>query len=132
MHPFVDHAINLTRRELLYGAGLGIGAIALASLLHQESRGQAKKDNPLLPKKPHFAPTAKRVIYLHMVGAPSHLDLFDYKPELAKHDGEPCPKEFIEGKRFAFIRGHPRLFGSKFKFAKHGQGGVELSELLPH
>ena len=66
-----------------------------------------------------------------MVGAPSHLDLFDYKPELVKHNGEPCPKEFIEGKRFAFIRGHPRLLGSKFKFAKYGQNGVELSELLP-
>src|SRR4051812_21183104 len=138
VHPFLEHAVHLTRRELFRRGGLGLGAIALASLLNRETRAGAgsgdpapARGNPLAPKKPHFAAKAKRVIYLHMVGAPSHLDLFDAKPELLKRDGEPCPKKFIEGKRFAFIRGHPRLLGSKYKFAKHGKGGVELSELLP-
>src|SRR5436190_11645299 len=100
--------------------------MALGELLRADTAGM----NPAA-RQPHFAAKAKRVIYLHMVGAPSHLDLFDAKPELVKRDGEPCPKEFIEGKRFAFIRGHPRLLGSKYKFARHGKGGVELSELLP-
>jgi hypothetical protein len=67
-----------------------------------------------------------------MVGAPSHLDLFDHKPALVQHDGQLCPKEFIEGKRFAFIRGHPKLLGTRFRFGRHGKGGVELSELLPN
>src|SRR5262249_46302849 len=98
-----------------------LGAMALGSLLARETQA-----------KPHFPARAKHVIYLHMVGAPSQLDLFDPKPELVKRDGELCPKEFIEGKRFAFIRGHPHLLGSKFKFARHGKGGLELSELLPH
>src|SRR5580704_500763 len=123
------HSQLIHRRHFFQRTGLGIGAMALSSLLRQAS---AETVNSLAPRAPHFAPRAKRVIYLHMIGAPSHLDLFDFKPELAKHNGEPCPKEFIEGKRFAFIRGHPRLLGSKFKFAKYGQNGVELSELLPH
>src|SRR5262245_2460957 len=114
MHP-------LTRRTFLKRSGLCLGAMALGTLLTREGHA-----------KPHFTPRAKRVIYLHMVGAPSQLDLFDHKPELLKHDGEPCPKEFIEGKRFAFIRGHPKLLGTKFKFARHGKNGAEISELLPH
>jgi uncharacterized protein (DUF1501 family) len=81
----------------------------------------------------HFAPRAKRIIYLFMAGAPSQLDLFDYKPALQKHDGDEIPQEFIpKGERFAFIKGTPRLLGSPYAFARHGQSGAEISELLPH
>ncbi len=88
--------------------------------------------NPLAPRPPHFAPKAKRVIYLHMSGAPPHLDLFDYKPELVKHNGEPCPDSFIKGKRFAFTSGTPKLLGTPRTFAQHGQGGVWMSDAVPH
>ena len=135
MTPFEARAVALTRREFLRSSGLGIGALALGGLLGESLYGAAPADapgGPLAPRTPHFAPRAKRVIYLHMVGAPSQLELFDYKPELRKHDGQPCPKEFIEGKRFAFIRGHPHLMATRYNFARHGQSGQEISELLPH
>jgi hypothetical protein len=82
--------------------------------------------------RPHFAPKAKNIIYLHMIGAPSQLDLFDYKPLLQKMDGQKCPEELTKGKRFAFIGGEMALAGTEFKFQRHGQSGLELSELLPN
>src|SRR5687767_8627174 len=134
MHPLNEQLQSITRREFFKRSGFSVGTIALASLLSEESAAsEAKRTvDPLMARRPHFKPRAKRVIYLHMVGAPSQLDLFDFKPELVKHDGELCPKEFIEGKRFAFLRGHPKLLGTKFKFGEHGQSGVAMSELLPH
>ena len=122
----------LTRRALLQGTTMGLGSVALGLLLGEESPAAAAALDPQSPKPTHFPARAKNVIFLHMVGAPSQLDLFDYKPTLQKFDGQLCPKELIEGQRFAFIRGHPSLMGSPFKFAQHGQSGVELSELLPH
>ncbi len=122
---------DLTRRALLQGTSMGLGSLALGWLLGQESQAAAPTD-PLAPRQPHFAPRAKSVIFLHMVGAPSQLDLFDYKPTLQKFDGEPCPKELLEGQRFAFLRGHPSLLGTKFRFSQHGQSGIEISENLPH
>src|SRR5687767_994367 len=103
MHPFDEYCRHVTRRAFLRRSGLGLGAMALGSLLTESllAAGAAGTRNPLAPRPPHFAPRAKRVIYLHMVGAPSQLDLFDYKPELEKHDGKPCPDDFIKGKRFA-------------------------------
>jgi hypothetical protein len=86
---------------------------------------------PLLPLSPSFAPKAKRVIYLHMVGAPSQLELFDYKPILKKYDGKDCPKEYLEGQRFAFIQGVPKMLGPQFEFAQHGQSGAWISDRLP-
>jgi hypothetical protein len=88
--------------------------------------------NPLAPRQPHFAAKASRVIYLHLTGSPPHLDLYDYKPELAKRNGQNCPEEFTKGKRFAFTSGTPKLLGTPRKFAQHGQGGVWLSDALPH
>src|SRR5437868_793947 len=88
--------------------------------------------NPLAPKQPHFTGKAKRVIYLFMAGAPSHLELFDNKPELAKFDGTLPPPELLKGYRAAFINPNSKLLGPKFKFARYGQSGAELSELLPH
>ena len=78
-----------------------------------------------------FAAKAKRVIYLHLTGSPPHLDLFDYKPELVKHDGEPCPDSFLKGKRFAFTSGVPKLLGTPRKFAQYGKNGVWMSDALP-
>jgi hypothetical protein len=121
--------LHLTRRALFERAGMGIGTIALSSLLGQESRAESAGESA---PAPHFVPRAKNVIFLHMVGAPSQLELFDHKPTLAQYDGQPCPKHLIEGQRFAFLRGHPSLLGPRFKFAKHGESGLELSELLPH
>ena len=88
--------------------------------------------DPLAPKPPHIAAKAKRVIYLFMAGAPSHLELFDNKPELAKFDGQLPPAELLKGYRAAFINPNSKLLGPKFKFARHGQCGAEISELLPH
>jgi uncharacterized protein (DUF1501 family) len=121
--------LKLHRRALFHRGGMGIGSLALGWLLGQESRGS--ETGPSLPQ-PHFPARAKSVNFLHMVGAPSQLELFDHKPTLAKYDGEPCPQHLLEGKRFAFLRGHPSLLGPRFKFARHGHSGLELSELLPH
>jgi hypothetical protein len=130
-----EHLLNVTRRTFLKRTGVGIGAIALGSLLKESlfARDLAKgSGNAVAARPPHFAPQAKRVIYLHMVGAPSQLDLFDHKPALLKFDGKPCPEEFIQGKRFAFLRGHPNIAASRYTFARHGRSGAEISELLPH
>lgn len=116
-----------TRRELFGRAGVGVGTVALSQLLSDSGFGQtAGTDFRSAVAK------AKNVIFLHMVGAPSHLDLFENKPALKKYDGELCPQKYLEGQRFAFLRGHPKLLGSRFRFQKHGESGNELSELLPH
>jgi hypothetical protein len=88
--------------------------------------------NPLAPKSPMFPGRAKSVIYLHMAGAPSQLETFSYKPELAKLDGQDCPPSLLEGKKFAFIRGVPKMLGPQAKFRQHGRSGLWLSENLPH
>ena len=85
----------------------------------------------MTPRPPHFAPKAKRVIYLHMSGGPPQQDLFDFKPELVKHHLQPCPDSLLKNQKFAFIKGHPKLLGSPYKFAKCGQSGAVVSELLP-
>ncbi len=109
-----------------------MGAIALGQLFRENGwAAPAALANPLAPKQPHFAPKAKRVIYLFMAGAPSHLELFDYKPELAKWNGKTPPADLVKDYRAAFINPNAALLGPKFKFAKHGQSGAELSELLP-
>src|ERR1700722_20345175 len=127
----------VTRRHFFQDCGIGLGKIALSSLLagtfaRGSSAAAADADNPLAPKQPHFAPKAKRVIHLFMAGAPSQLDLFDYKPKLAELEGKPIPPEVIGGQRYAFIRADAGALGPQFKFAKYGQSGAELSEMLPH
>ena len=121
---------TLARRWFLKECGVGLGAVALQQLLG--ARAACAAADPVAPKPPHFRPRAKNVIFLFMAGAPSHLELFDYKPQLAKYDGTLPPKELIEGYRAAFINPNSTLLGPKFKFAKHGQCGAELSELLPY
>lgn len=127
-------AEEFTRRGLLERIGYGIGSVALTSMLAEEAAASNSlpTSNPLAPKSTVRPARAKNVIYFHMVGAPSHLDLFHHKPALNKYDGQECPPEYLEGARFAFIRGTPKLLGSEYKFQKHGEAGQELSELLPN
>src|SRR5262249_53427041 len=122
---------GISRRWFIEQCGVGMGALALCQLLAQSGLA-AQNDNPLAPRGTHHAPKAKRVIYLFMAGAPSHLELFDNKPQLAKFDGTLPPADLLKGYRAAFINPQSKLLGPKFKFARHGQNGVELSELLPH
>ena len=123
---------SLARRWFLQQCGVGLGAAALAELAGNRASAAPLPINPLAPKPSHFAGKAKSVIYLFMAGAPSHLELFDNKPELAKWDGKLPPAELLKGYRAAFINPNSKLLGPKFKFAKHGNCGAELSELLPH
>src|SRR5262245_46422891 len=124
---------SLARRWFLKECGVGLGAAALAELLGPAAHaGVNAPADPLAAKKGHFPAKAKSVIYLFMAGAPSHLELFDYKPELAKWNGKLPPAELVKGYRAAFINPSSTLLGPKFQFAKHGQSGAELSELLPH
>src|SRR5438270_8695004 len=132
MHPQLERLHLQTRRHFLKDASLGLGALALSSLAAGQSAASQDFDNPLAPRKPHHLPKARRVIYLHLTGSPPHLDLYDYKPELVKRTGQPCPDAFTKGKRFAFTSGTPKLLGTPRKFAQHGQGGVWLSDAVPH
>ncbi len=125
----------LSRRWFFEQCGVGLGTMALGHLLRSAgfaAPADAAATNPLAPKKPHFEPKAKSVIYLFMAGAPSHLELFDNKPQLAKFDGTLPPADLLKGYRAAFINPNSKLLGPRFKFARHGQSGTELSELLPH
>ncbi|MFN0123042.1 MAG: DUF1501 domain-containing protein [Blastocatellia bacterium] len=118
-----------TRRHFFkQAAGFGIGSLALNSLLNE----QLLATPPESPDGPPLAPKAKNVIFLFMAGAPSQLDLFDYKPALIKYDGQDIPPEYIKGERFAFIKGVPKLMGTPFEFKRHGQSGQEMCNLLPH
>ena len=126
---------QVSRRWFIEQCGVGLGAMAFGHLLQIPGFAAALQDaplNPLAPKKPHHTAKAKSVIYLFMAGAPSHLELFDFKPQLAKFDGTLPPPELLKGYRAAFINPNSKLLGPKFKFAKYGKSGAELSELLPH
>jgi hypothetical protein len=122
-----------TRRQFFKDCSVGLGTIGLASILNERLfAADIKPEDPLAPKKPHFAGKAKNVIYLHMAGAPSTLDLFDYKPKLTELNGKACPESYIRGQQFAFIKGVPKLLGTPHKFAKYGKSGAEISSILPH
>jgi hypothetical protein len=121
-----------TRRWFFRDCGVGLGAVALHSLLGGASAATPTAVSPLAPKQPPFPAKAKNVIFLFMAGAPSHLELFDNKPALAKMDGKLPPPDLIKDYRAAFINPSSKFLGPKFKFAKHGKCGAQLSELLPH
>ena len=121
---------EVSRRWFFEQCGVGLGAVALGQLFQEA--GYAASVDPLAPKQPHFAPKAKNVIFLFMAGAPSHLELFDNKPQLAKFDGTLPPADLLKGYRAAFINPNSTLLGPKFKFSRYGQSGAEISELLPH
>jgi len=133
MHPRIELLQHTTRRFFLQQAAAGVGTAALASLLAGDSTAASSSGtDPLAPRQPHFAPRAKRVIYLHMTGSPPNLDLFDYKPELVRLDGQDCPQEFLAGKRFAFTSGTPKLLGTRRTFGRYGQSGSWMSDAIPH
>src|SRR5436190_22552783 len=139
MNPFAhDNALpQLTRRHFFGKYALGIGGLALASLLDADKllgAGSGAATNPMGPKAPHFPPRAKNIIYLFMAGGPSQLDLFDYKPKLVEPNSQPIPQSFIEGKRFAFMSSShgTKLLGTRREFKRHGQSGPWVSELFPH
>jgi hypothetical protein len=128
---------TLTRRHFFGRCGMGLGGIALASLMNERLLGADVPEalpNPMAPKKPHFAPKAKNIIYLFMAGGPSQLELFDYKPKLLELNGKPIPQSFIEGKRFAFMGSShgTNLLGTRRAFKQHGQNGMWVSEMFPH
>lgn len=135
-NPHFDRLAWQTRRHFLRQSSAGLGAIGLAGLLQQEGRGASvgrdEVPNPLAAKPPHFAPKAKRVIYIHCTGSPPHLDLFDYKPELVARDGQNCPDSFLKGRSFAFTSGVPKLLGTPRKFSQYGSQGMWMSDAVPH
>ncbi len=126
---------QVTRRHFFSQCSMGLGSIALGSLLG-DGLVKAASVNPFQPGKPHFAPKAKNVIYMFMAGGPSQLELYDWKPELARRTGGDIPEEFIKGKRFAFMnssfKDQKKLLGPVKKFHQHGQGGMWFSENIPH
>ena len=130
----LDLSPLVARRHFFRDCGVGVGKVALGGLLANEmARGAVAADvNSLAPRQPHFNGKAKAVIHLFMAGAPSQLDLFDNKPKLAEYEGKPIPPEVVGSQRYAFIRPDSNCLGPRFKFAKHGQCGTELSEVLPH
>jgi hypothetical protein len=138
MDKFFQHDLEqLTRRYFLKECATGLGAMALGSLFGRCNSISNKSTvdfsgNPLLPKPPHFIPKAKSVIYLHMAGAPSQLEMFDYKPDLTKLDGQDCPQSLLEGKKFAFIRGVPKMLGPQVGFKQYGESRAWVSDHLPH
>jgi hypothetical protein len=135
-----------TRRHFLHTCSTGLGAMALGSFLESCGFGDKATDkkavqapvmgssseSPMAGRPAQFPGKAKRVIYIHMAGSPSQLELFDYKPELVKYNGKDCPQELLTGKKFAFIRGVPKMLGPQGKFARHGQSGAWVSDYLPH
>ncbi|AIM37661.1 sulfatase [Sphingobacterium sp. ML3W] len=129
----------VTRRHFLKDCVAGVGSIALGSFLascggNTNTGGAFDLNalNPLIPKSPHFPGKAKSVIYLHMAGAPSQLELFDYKPVLQTLHNQPCPESLLAGKKFAFIRGIPKMLGPQATFKQYGQSGAWVSDHLPH
>ncbi|HAE18634.1 MAG TPA: sulfatase [Verrucomicrobiales bacterium] len=132
MNPQLESLQYKTRRHFFKKCSMGLGGVALSEMLATDAMGLEAPDNPLLPKLPHFAPKAKRVIYLHLTGSPPHLDLWDHKPELVKRDGEECPDEYIKGKKFAFTSGTPKLMGSPRTFKQYGKNGLWMSDAIPH
>jgi hypothetical protein len=132
MNPFLQNLQYRTRRHFLKNCSMGLGGVALAELMGGRTLAAPEVDNPLLPKMPHFAPKAKRVIYLHLTGSPPHLDMWDHKPELVKRDGQECPDEYLKGKKFAFTSGTPKLMGSPRTFKQYGKNGIWMSDAIPN
>lgn len=124
----------ITRRHFFKTTGLGFGALALGSMMgcFRNKHDAEANATPFGVRLPPINPKVKNVIFLHMAGAPSQLELFDFKPKLAALDGQDCPPSLLEGKRFAFIKGVPKMLGPRVKFSRHGASGAYVSELFPH
>ena len=124
-----------TRRHFFSQCSMGLGSVALGSLLG-DGLAKAAAANPFQPGKPHHWPRAKNVIYMFMAGGPSQLELFDWKPELARRNGGDIPESFVKGKRFAFMnstfKDQKKLLGPVKQFRRHGQAGMWFSDNIPH
>lgn len=134
MDPLLAHHASLTRRQLFGRATMGLGTAALASLLSREASGITPATSLGLPELPHLPARAKRVIYLFQNGAPSHVDLFDYKPKLKEWHGRQIPDEVVGGRRFSTMTGGQTarpVLGEIANFAQHGQSGAWVSDFLP-
>ena len=129
--------LGVTRRHFLQGGTAGLGGAALMTLLMRDGvlAGEGNQGtgivNPLASKQPPLPARAKNIIYLHMAGSPPQQELFDYKPKLQEFNDKDCPDEYLQGERFAFIKGTPQLLGTPYKFSKHGESEQQISELLP-
>jgi hypothetical protein len=134
MNTQITDLQQLTRRHFLSTTGIGLGAMAVSAMSDSVTRADIEFDamQPVACRQPHFEPTAKRIIYLHLTGSPPNLDCYDYKPELVKRSGEDCPQSFLEGRTFAFTTGVPKLLGTPRKFAQHGESGTWLSDAVPN
>lgn len=121
----------LTRRWFFQQCGVGLGSIALASLMGHRTAASVPSANPMSPRQPPQPPRARAVIYLFMAGAPSQLELFDYKPTLARYNGQPVPKDVLGGQTYAFIKPDSAIYAPEFSFARHGHSGAWISEALP-
>src|SRR5215470_13889904 len=135
MNPIIDFHRQMTRRQLFGRLGTGVGAAALSTLLGKEGFAAENVSKGGLPNLPHFAPKAKRVIYLFQNGAPTHVELFDYKPKLTELHGTPVPDSYIGGKRFSTMTGKADgklLLGPVEPFQQHGESGAWVSSFLPH
>ncbi len=136
MHSEEQLLQQMTRRHLFGSCGVGLGSLALGSLMRRDAIGATESPvrNGVAPQQPHFPAKAKKVIYLFMAGGPSQLEMWDYKPKLAELNGQPIPRSFIEGKRFAFMNSSHRtnLLEPKRRFAQHGENGTWASDVLPH
>jgi Protein of unknown function (DUF1501) len=135
--PHALESVKLrTRRHFLGTSGMGLGAIYMSiqtdTVRGSDAGAGSATLNPLQEKPSHFAPRAKRIIYLHLTGSPPNLDIYDYKPELVKRTGQDCPDQFIKGKTFAFTSGVPKLLGTPRTFAQHGESGTWLSDAVPN
>jgi hypothetical protein len=129
--------LTQTRRHFFKDCALGVGKIALASLLgggRLAAQDRPQIASPLAPRRPHFAPKAKSVIFMFMAGGPSQLELFDYKPRLLELDGQPIPESYLRDRRFAFMSSftNPKLLAGRRRFHRYGQAGTYVSELMPH
>ena len=135
MNPYLARAGHITRRQFLKNCQLGLGGLALGELLGAETTHASEEGNGpagTADRRPNHSPRAKNVIYVHLAGGPPQHELFDYKPKLNELNSQPCPDDLVNGQTFAFIKGHPSLLGSPYKFARHGRSGVWVSELLPN
>jgi len=121
-----------TRRSFFTECAAGIGMVALSQLMESEGRGATPEVNPLAPKKPHFAPKAKNVIFMFMEGGPSQIDLFDPKPGLEQWSGKPLPPSMTKDLRLAFTKPNAAVLASPRKFQPYGQSGIEFSDFIPH
>src|SRR5688572_22010156 len=137
MDPCLEQSQFVTRRALFGRSALGLGAVALGSLLDRDSLAAETPRERFggLAGVPHFAPKAKRVIYLFQNGGPTHVELYDYKPKLAEEHGKPVPEAYFAGKRFSTMTGNPTgkvMLAPVEPFKQHGQSGAWVSNFMPH